>query len=85
MTGTFRRIRRLFAKRAKIGRLQVDPIRTHGLAVFWRDHGSPRELGAQITVDMRSGRKAIFKLVKIERAWGCDWDFYDFDFVRYQN
>jgi len=71
-------LRRFFRRRPK-----VEPIRTHGLAIFWYDHGCPSEYGDEITVDMRSGKKAIFKLVGIERATGCDWNWYDFDFVRY--
>lgn len=59
------------------------PIRTHGCAVFWSDHGHPHEIGSQICVTMTSGRIALYRMVKREQAVGVDWYWYDFEFVRY--
>ncbi len=70
-----------FAK--KWGNYPPKPFRTHGLAVWWYDHGCPREIGAEVEVKMQSGRTAVFRLVNVERATGVDWSWYDFEFVRY--
>jgi hypothetical protein len=59
------------------------PIRTHGCANFWYDHGCPREIGTDIRVELNSGRAAIFRLFNIEQAVGVTWSWYDFSFVRY--
>ena len=59
------------------------PIRTHGCANFWYDHGCPREIGTEIRVAMTSGRTAVFRLSNTEPATGVDWSWYDFDFVCY--
>ena|GEM_PF-6977081 len=59
------------------------PIRTHGCATFWYNHGCPDRVGVEINVAMMSGKTAVFRLSKIEPATGVDWSWYDFDFVRY--
>lgn len=64
--------------------VRVAGFRTHGCATFWYDHGCPNRLGQEINVFMQSGRVAVFKLIKIERATDVDWNWYDFEFVRYR-
>ncbi len=59
------------------------PIKTHGLANFWFDHGRPRRKGDLIRVKMMSGATAMYELVDEERARGVDWSWYTFHFVRY--
>jgi hypothetical protein len=59
------------------------PIRTHGCAIFWHNHGCPKRIGDEIVVPMASGLDAVFRLSKVEPAAGVDWSWYDFDFVRY--
>ena len=69
----------------KCGNYPPQPFRTHGLAVWWYDHGRPCEIGALVRDKMRSGRTAIFRLVNVEGATGVDWSWYDFEFVRYED
>lgn len=58
-------------------------IRTHGLAIFWIEIGSPKKIGTQVEVNMKSGKTAIYELRHIEPATGTDWNWYDLEFVRY--
>lgn len=60
-----------------------EPIVTHGLSMFWRNHGYPEKLGTEIEVKMESKKIAVYKLVKKEYAAGVDWKWYTFNFVRY--
>jgi len=71
-----------FAK--KWGNYPPQPFRTNGLAIWWYNHGCPREIGALVCDKMQSGRTAIFRLVNVERATGVDWSWYEFNFVRYE-
>jgi len=61
------------------------PITTHGLAIFWHQHGCPTQIGTDISVQMRSGRTATFRLSQVTPATGVDWSWYKFDFVNYQS
>jgi hypothetical protein len=72
----------LFVKRW--GCLPPKPFRTHGLASWWYDNGCPSKFGTLVREKMQSGRVAVFRLVNVERAWNCDWSWYDFEFVRYE-
>ena len=62
---------------------EILPLRTHGLATFWYNHGCPNTVGQEIEVEMISGKRAVFKVSKITRPRGVDWNWYDFDFVKY--
>lgn len=74
-------LKKLLKKRTESPKVQ--PIRTHGLAIFWYDHGCPNTVGQEIEVEMTSGKRAVFKVSKITRASGSDWNWYGFDFVKY--
>jgi hypothetical protein len=60
-------------------------IRTHNIGKFYAEIGRPTEVGALVTVNMSSGKKAIYKVVNIERAVGVDWNWLDLEFVRYES
>ena len=66
------------------GCLPPKPFRTNGLAAWWYDNGCPNKVGTLVREKMQSGRVAVFRLGYIERAWNCDWYWYDFEFVRYE-
>lgn len=55
---------------------------------MWVDFGCPREMGAQVTVNMASGRVGIYEL-RNEEPMGKDdgpkLRWYDFEFVRYKD
>ena len=73
-------LKKIFKKKPKVA-----PIRTSGIMTFWYKHGCPNKLGQEIEVAMQSGKIAVFRLAKIERAWNVDWSWYDFEFVKYLN
>lgn len=58
-------------------------FRTHGLATYWHELGAPRKIGDLVVVNMASGKNAVYELANIESAKGTDWNWYDFEFVRY--
>ena len=62
---------------------QVPPIETHGCAKFWFNHGCPKKVGSKIIVEMKSGKRAVFRLSEVRRNWDVDWDWYTFKFVYY--
>ena len=58
-------------------------FRTSSLSTFWFEHNCPSEIGAQIVVNMQSGKQAVYELRNIQRAPNVDWNWYDFEFIRY--
>lgn len=58
-------------------------IRMATIFIVYDKIGRPREEGALMQAEMKSGRTAVYKLVGITRAWNADWDWLDWEFDHY--
>jgi hypothetical protein len=60
------------------------PFKTAQVMTFWNSHGCKSEIGHEIRVPMESGYTAIFRLANIEWHMGLDWQWHEYEFVRYE-